>query len=60
MARWDLRADKLTYGQWLVVRRYPEASGLSPDGRLLVYYARKGPRTFTAVSQPPYFTALAL
>jgi hypothetical protein len=59
MARWDLRTDVLTYGQWLVGRLYPEASGLSPDGRLLVYYARKGPRTFTAMSQPPYFTALA-
>lgn len=59
MARWDLQTDTLTHGQWLAGRVYPEVSGLSPDGRLLVYYARKGARTFTAVSQPPYFTALA-
>ncbi len=59
MLRWDLRTDELVAGQWLVGRLYESACGLSPDGELLVYYARKGRLKFTAVSRPPYFTALA-
>jgi hypothetical protein len=59
LIRWDLRTDVLTLGQWLVGTVYTGPSGLSADGELLVYYARKGRQTFTAVSRPPYFTALA-
>jgi hypothetical protein len=29
------------------------------ERELLVYGARKGPRTYTAISRSPYFTALA-
>lgn len=59
MIRWDLRTDALTLGQWLVGSVDPGPSGLSADGELLVYCARKGKQAFTAVSRPPYFTALA-
>jgi hypothetical protein len=59
LIRWDLRTDALTLGQWLVGTVDAGPSGLSADGELLVYCARKGRQAFTAVSRPPYFTALA-
>lgn len=59
LLRWDLRDDTLEAGQWLIGTVYPGACGVSPNGELLVYFARKGGRTFTAVSRAPYFTALA-
>jgi hypothetical protein len=37
--RWDTRTDELTAGDWLHGRLYEEWSDLSPDGRLLVYFA---------------------
>jgi hypothetical protein len=48
---------------------YPDKCDLSPDGKLLIYFAGKFgdrqmdkgyDRTWTAVSRPPYLTALAL
>jgi hypothetical protein len=48
---------------------YPEKCDLSPDGKLFIYFAGKFRacevangygRTWTAVSRPPYLTALAL
>ena len=59
MLRWDLARDVVEPGQWLFGTVETSASGLSPDGELLVYSARKGGEPFTAVSRPPYFTALA-
>ena len=63
MIRWWLASDTFETGQWLNGRVYPERSDLSHDGELIVYFAGKwrGPHaTWTAVSRPPYFTALAL
>jgi len=63
MLLWDLVTDAVTPGQWLSGRIYDERCGISPDGRLVVYFAGKFKTklaTFTAVSRPPYFTALAL
>ncbi|WP_333982960.1 hypothetical protein [Ectopseudomonas khazarica] len=71
MIRWDLRTDSFTEGQWFKGRIYAELSELSPDGELLLYSARKGNawtlartdgvgETWTAISRPPYFTALGL
>lgn len=63
MIRWDLASDTFERGQWLVGRVYEDRCGLSPDGRLFVYFAGKqGTKlgTFTAVCRPPFFTALAL
>jgi len=59
LLRWDLRDDTVHAGQWLIGTVEHGACGLSPSGELFVYSARKGPRRFTAVSRPPYFTALA-
>jgi len=59
LLRWDLRDDTVRAGQWLIGRVAPAPCGLSPDGELLIYEARKGAQTFTAISRPPYFTALA-
>jgi hypothetical protein len=59
---WDLRTDQLTAGQWLKGRIYERRCDLSPDGQLLVYFAAsyRGPwLTWTAISRPPYLTALA-
>jgi hypothetical protein len=62
MLRWDLATDRVEGGQWLSGRIYEERCDLSPDGALLVYFAGKfKPEvdTFTAISRPPFFTALA-
>ncbi|KAB8139584.1 hypothetical protein F8S13_27540, partial [Chloroflexia bacterium SDU3-3] len=66
---WDTKADTLTYGQWFKGRIYEKRCDLSPDGSKLIYFAAKYCRpalrstayteTWTAVSRPPYLTALA-
>ena len=63
LAAWDTRTDKIEEGQWLKGRIYERRCDLSPDGRLLIYFAsnQKPPfGTWTAISKPPYLTALAL
>ena len=60
---WDLKEDVLTPGQWFSGRVYERRCDLSPDGELLSYFAanyRSSFGTWTAVSRPPYLTALAL
>ncbi len=57
---WDLRDNTIRAGQWLIGAVDPGPCGVSPNGKLMIYEARKGGRTFTAISRPPYFTALAL
>ena len=65
--RWDTSSDLIEPGQWHFGRLYEHGCDLSPDGRLLVYCAdRYGPHVhggyenWTAVSRPPYLTALAI
>lgn len=69
MIHWDTKHDIFTPGQWFKGRVFGERCDLSPDGRLLVYFARRSGNSFfhsnysdswTAISRPPYFTALAL
>ncbi|WP_197424843.1 hypothetical protein [Bordetella sp. N] len=63
MIRWDLRNDTFEHGQWLKGRIYERRCDLSPSGRLLVYFAatnRAPLGSWTAVSKPPFLTALAL
>jgi len=69
LAVWDRRTDHFTPGQWFHGRVHERRCDLSTDGRLFVYFACKhGPRRddegigecWTAISRPPYFTALAL
>ncbi len=69
MIRWDTAGDVFERGQWVRARVYERRCDLSPDGKLLVYFLSKQvPRPgqsgythgWTAISKPPYFTALAL
>lgn len=63
LIKWQLGSDRLEEGQWLKGRVYERRCDLSPSGELLIYFAAKhtGPLgTWTAISKPPYFTALAL
>ncbi len=62
---WDTRTDKFQSGQWFHGRIYPGRCDVSPDGKLFIYFAgkfrqRDVAKTWTAVSRPPYLTALAL
>ncbi|MDH3688803.1 MAG: hypothetical protein OEU36_04895 [Gammaproteobacteria bacterium] len=70
LIRWDRKTDRFTLGQWFHGRVYERRCDLSPNGELFIYFAAKhGPRqhteedigeAWTAISKPPYFTALAL
>lgn len=60
---WNTATDEITEGQWLKSRIYERRCDLSPNGELLLYFAasQKPPHgSWTAVSRPPYLTALAL
>ena len=62
---WNTKQDHFEGGQWFRGRIYPEKCDVSPNGKLFIYFAGKfRPRdiawTWTAVSRPPYLTALAL
>ena len=63
LIKWDTRRDRFEYGQWLKARVYERRCDLSPNGKLLIYFAanHKPPLySWTAISKPPWFTALAL
>ena len=63
LLRWDLETDAVSPGQWLKGRIYERRCDLSPSGELLVYFASKQEtklRTWTAISRPPFLTALAM
>jgi hypothetical protein len=60
---WDLTNDQFRKGQWFKGRVYEHHCDLSPSGRYLVYWAgnHKAPYYhWTAVSRPPYLTAISL
>jgi len=63
LIKWNTSDDTFEYGQWLKGRIYERRCDLSPDGNLLLYFAAtyKEPyRSWSAISQPPYLTAIAL
>jgi hypothetical protein len=64
LIKWDVRTDHFEPGQWLRARVDERSFDVSPDGQLIVYWARansvRALSAWTAVSKPPYFTALAL
>ncbi|MGF3022744.1 hypothetical protein ACQVP2_07940 [Methylobacterium aquaticum] len=63
LIRWDLADDTFEVGQWFKGSVYPARSSLAPDGEhLLTFMGSFRPPfvTWTALSRPPYFTALAL
>lgn len=60
---WNTTTDAIEAGQWLKGRIYERRCDLSPDGQLLLYFAaswRQPYFSWSAVSRPPYLTALAL
>src|ERR1041385_1901015 len=60
---WQTNTDQFHEGQWLKGRIYERRCDLSPNGSRLIYFAanyRKPYFSWTAVSKPPYLTALAL
>ena len=65
---WDTDSDSITPGAWFAGRIYEQGCSVSPDGTLFAYFATKygGNKTrgvdyaWTAVSKPPWLTALAL
>ncbi len=61
--KWRTDTDCFEAGQWFKGRIYSYRADLSPDGRYLVYFAAKHKPplySWTAVSRPPFLTALAL
>jgi hypothetical protein len=73
---WDLNTDEVRPGQWIRGKTYTRRADVSPDGKYLVchftnYSAKQRGRAqdlredwmscgWTAVSRPPYFTAIGL
>jgi hypothetical protein len=60
---WDTSNDIFESGQWFKGRIYERRCDLSPDGKLLIYFAAKYREplgSWTAISRPPFLTALAL
>ena len=63
MLKWNLRTDRIEPGQWIEGRIHVERCDVSPDGELVASFVasyRRAPGTWTALSRPPYFTALAV
>lgn len=66
MILWDRATDQFEDGQWLKSRVYVDRCDLSPDGTHFLYFAMDAKwaaetrGTFTAITIPPYWTALAL
>src|SRR6266700_2084877 len=64
LSLWHTDTDEIEYGQWFRGGLPEGRCDLSPDGSLFIYFATKYGRaqfnTWTAISRPPYFTALAL
>lgn len=60
---WNTAKDSFEVGQWFKGRIYERRCDLSPDGSMLLYFAAKyrDPlRSWSAISRPPFLTALAL
>jgi hypothetical protein len=60
---WDTDRNEFRLGQWLKGRIYEHRCDLSPSGEKLIYFVgayRNPMRTWTAVSRPPFLTALLL
>jgi hypothetical protein len=60
---WRTDTDEFFEGQWFKGRIYERRCDLSPSGKRLIYFAASYKKPFfswTAISRPPYLTALAL
>lgn len=64
VGRWDLAQRRYEPGAWLRGRIFPRRSDLSPDGRLLCYFAHRPTAgweqgdAYVALSKLPWLTAL--
>jgi hypothetical protein len=65
--RWNTADDSFHRGAWIKGRIYAERCDLSPNGKLLLYFALQGGRyrttyrgSYTAVSRSPWLKALVL
>ncbi len=57
--KWDLARLTIEYGTWIKGRLYPRRSAISPDGKLMCYFALNGTwHTYFAVSKLPWLRAL--
>lgn len=60
---WNTNTHEFRMGQWFKGRIYEHRCDLSPSGEKLIYFAAKHRTplfTWTAVSRPPFLTALAM
>lgn len=68
---WDTKTDTFTDGQWLIGGLKPDRGDLSPDGKLLAYFASNRHNlirrrnegfedSWTGISHPPYFSPLTV
>lgn len=60
---WDRSTDRFEVGQWFKGRVYPDRSDISADGCWLLVFMgnfRTPFATWTVLSKPPYFSAVAL
>jgi hypothetical protein len=63
LIKWNTRRDTFEHGQWFKGRVYERRCDISPNGEFLLYFAAKQKPplySWTAISKPPYFTALTL
>lgn len=68
LVMWNRATDKFRPGPWFRGRIFPDRSGLSPDGKHMIYFAMGGLAwaipatggTWTAISRPPSLQAIAL
>jgi hypothetical protein len=70
LIKWNTAHDTFDEGQWFHGHIYVRRSDVSPNGCLLIYFANKFNRrtladkqysyAWTAISRPPFLTALAL
>jgi hypothetical protein len=64
---WNTQTDEMQHGAWIKGHIHEDKCNLSFDGELLVYFVHKEghhpdnlPNSWTALSRPPWLTALAL
>ena len=63
---WNRKTDEFKLGQWLRGRIYERRSDISPDGRLLIYFAMNGhwesetKGSWTAISKTPWLKSIVL
>lgn len=65
LIKWNLGNDTFELGQWFKGRIYERRCDLLPSGEKLLYFAahwkqHKSPWSWSAVSKPPYLSALAM